>query len=473
MQVRLFIIVAACMGVLYLITEAAKPSNWSWFFGQPPAAQQPNSAEDEVDTRLSSLVGEDGPSEPGVVKITDPLRSKLDEKVAAAGLDPVERSLIDGWAGLFESTPLDDRRRVAQAFSVVGKKEVLPADAHEPWKELLGRFDAFWQDYADDARKSLKAADNGDEFGEEKPLTAEEREAWEKVLQQVVERWQAERSSLMKLAGASFDDLEQEDLQRIEGVQRRWERLALAAVRDDTVHRPAEADAWFRLLDVLQSTPAKELERQPAEEVSYIQLFRQPNEYRGKLVRFKGRIMQVKSLPVAPNVYGIKQQYQLTLRPEDGPDEPVIVYSLELPEGFPLPDDPQTRIREDAEVTGYFFKRWAYLAQDGIHTAPLVLAKSPTWNPGPDMSSRVETLPSAWVLLAMTGGALVVAIGVAVIANWLSKSGRSLHEVLESSPEAQEVLHRSLENPAAGPSVLESLKMLEDRDQSNGAGSSR
>ena len=41
-QAKLFLLVVACMGVLYLVTEAAKPESWARFFGEPVAAPRVN-----------------------------------------------------------------------------------------------------------------------------------------------------------------------------------------------------------------------------------------------------------------------------------------------------------------------------------------------------------------------------------------------------------------------------------------------
>ena len=49
-------------------------------------------------------------------------------------------------------------------------------------------------------------------------------------------------------------------------------------------------------------------------------------------------------------------------------------------------------LREPCSFTGFCFKRWAYVAGDGTRVAPLLLAKTPAWQP-PTPPAPVE-LPS-------------------------------------------------------------------------------
>jgi hypothetical protein len=179
---------------------------------------------------------------------------------------------------------------------------------------------------------------------------------------------------------------------------------ALAAVRDDTVFRSAENDAWFRLCERLQRTAEPDLKAASLGKVGFAPLYRQPQEYRGKLVTVSGtvRLGYYRSAP--ENRYGIAGYYTLWLRPTGG-NSPIAVYALELPSGFPDVQNLEARgqrplLAEEVEVTGYFFKRWAYRAQDGVRLAPLIVAKIPRWQPAPAASppaSRTVWSTSAFV----------------------------------------------------------------------------
>ena len=154
---------------------------------------------------------------------------------------------------------------------------------------------------------------------------------------------------------------------------------ALAQVRDDTVFRGAEEEAWFQIWMTLRSTDMRSLSKSAARRVSFVELFGQPRSYRGRLVRFRGTLHRLEKMTAPANDYDIKEYWQGWLEPDGGPVSPIVVYFLRLPDGMPH----GLKIGEPVEVVGYFFKRWAYAATDTVRIAPLVLALEPIWKPRP------------------------------------------------------------------------------------------
>jgi hypothetical protein len=148
----------------------------------------------------------------------------------------------------------------------------------------------------------------------------------------------------------------------------------LESVRDDTPSRPGDQDACFNLLQTLNRAEAKELKAASLGPVTYVQLFRQPEAYRGRLVDLRGTVRRTELVKLPENHTGLTQYYRLWLRPDDSTN-PIIIYAIELPEGFPI----DQKVREPVEITGFFFKRVAYAAQSGGITAPMLLAKSVEW----------------------------------------------------------------------------------------------
>lgn len=465
-QLRLFLLAVACMGVLYLVTEAARPERWHWFFGQPPAAEQAAEPPPEkIDTRLASLPGSDNAL--GVVTITDPFRGALDDVAILEAEDPVAVAAADGWAAYYQQSSLDDHDLVAKALKRASEARGLDEADAKAWTEFLAGVDRFWLGYRENALRSLDVVDP--ENPEQPPLNAEQKQKWVQVLDQLEAAWQADRAVLVKLSQPGELKLSDDEQALLRRWQLRWERLSLAAIKDDTVHRPAEMDAWYRLLDLLNTTSQAELNQQPAIKVSFQQLFKESDDYRGKLVRIRGRIMQAKPIKASKNVYGIEQQYMLWVQPEGAPDSPVMVYALGLPEGFPSLDNPQlaggyTKLREDVEITGYFFKRWAYLGHGGTYTAPLLLAKVPHWFPSPDVT-RGDELPSQSTFLLWVAGSALFAIAVAGLAYARTRAKSPALESFKTSAYAQRELEESLADAQAGPSPIEALKQLEERDR--------
>lgn len=179
----------------------------------------------------------------------------------------------------------------------------------------------------------------------------------------------------------------------------------LDEVRDNTTFRNQERYAWFNLLGVLQKTPEPVLEKASLGRVSYFQLFEQTNEYRGKLVTIRGRVHRALRLRTPGNDLGIEHYYQLVVQPDDSPAYPIMVYCLELPEGFPTGE----KVLEDARITGFYFKRWAYPAKDALRTAPTLAAKTLHWIETPRTSQTTLGLGSVLFVIVAAGAFAVFA----------------------------------------------------------------
>ena len=164
-----------------------------------------------------------------------------------------------------------------------------------------------------------------------------------------------------------------------------------AAVRDDAPSTRGEQACSLRLFHILDQTDPQALSRASVGRVTYAQLFRQPDQYRGRLVTVSGVVRRAHRVELPKNEYGIRAYYQTWLWPTDNPSAPMVVYCLRLPEGFPT----GMELAEQAEVTGFFFKRWAYQAQDALRTAPTLLARTLQWHKRPDMGSDTSTEPWA------------------------------------------------------------------------------
>jgi hypothetical protein len=172
----------------------------------------------------------------------------------------------------------------------------------------------------------------------------------------------------------------------------------LSSIRDDTPFRKAESDAWFHLLDVLRKTPTAAIRKASIGRVTYTQLAEQPEAYRGELVTLLGTVRRAHRVTAPANDYGIDGYYQLWLQPESNPDDPIVVYSLDVPEGFPI----GMSVQADVRITGFFFKRWSYLAQDTLRSAPTVLSQTVDWLRRPTPASQAtRSEPSIWLVLGV------------------------------------------------------------------------
>ncbi|MFM7108472.1 MAG: hypothetical protein ACKOZU_07730 [Planctomycetaceae bacterium] len=182
---------------------------------------------------------------------------------------------------------------------------------------------------------------------------------------------------------------------------------SLAKVRDDTFFRDVDMDAWEQTFVTLRETGPEGLRRAPASRVSFGELFGQPRSFRGRLVRLRGTFHRLERLEAPPNRYDIDEYWQGWLELEGGPATPVVVQCLRLPEGMPE----GMSITERVEVTGYFFKRYAYAAADTIRVAPLVMALEPVRRPPSPAVTGASSL-GTWAIVSMAALFAATVLGI-------------------------------------------------------------
>jgi len=178
----------------------------------------------------------------------------------------------------------------------------------------------------------------------------------------------------------------------------------LDKVRDDAFFRPQETEAFYHLLAILQETDTEKLADASTGRASFAQLFQQSADYRGQLVSLKGVAHRANPLDAPKNDYGIEEYWRIWLSPDDNPSSPIILYCLDLPDGFPT----GMEISQPIETTGFYFKRLAYEASDTLRTAPTVLVKTLDWTPPPPEEPGVTLPVWAIAMIAMGLSAVVV-----------------------------------------------------------------
>lgn len=197
--------------------------------------------------------------------------------------------------------------------------------------------------------------------------------------------------------------------------------VELKSIRDDRLLGPSEWDTWLHLFEVLRQTDESSLEQASTGRVTFVQLFEQSPAYRGELVTVSGTIRRAHPTKTPANDLGLTDYYQTWLQPADHPQDPMAVWTLSLPERFPTGMD----LAEEAEATGFYFKRLAYKAADGeIRRAPLLLARNLKWIQRPPV---VETPPQTSGRLAlMIAGAAVFAVLATALIYYRSRNPATL-----------------------------------------------
>lgn len=143
----------------------------------------------------------------------------------------------------------------------------------------------------------------------------------------------------------------------------------------------------------------------------YVDLFKNPDLYRGRLVTMDGH---VRKLTIAgENEQGFDRIYEAWLFNDAAQNNPAVVVFTLKPAELPLGDD----LRGTVTFTGYFYKLYAYDAQDTGRFAPLFLAKEVKWRPEEPSTFG----PPGAVLYAI---AALVVLGVVILA-WIGNRKRT------------------------------------------------
>lgn len=165
--------------------------------------------------------------------------------------------------------------------------------------------------------------------------------------------------------------------------------------------RHAEGEAYWTVFAKLRDTPQADLERAALQDLSYTQLFSDPDFYRGRLITLEGELLQLNRLPHHENDAKIEIVYEGWLRNADSGKNPYVFHCLDKPAGLMEGN----KLSEKVTITGYFFKRYQYPAQSGLtYAAPMLLAKRIRWFP---VVQRQPTADPRWVPYLLGGIAVV------------------------------------------------------------------
>jgi hypothetical protein len=174
----------------------------------------------------------------------------------------------------------------------------------------------------------------------------------------------------------------------------------------------AEQAAAFRAAR-MQADPAF-AKKTPAEFPIFVDIFQNPQEYRGRPVTLHGYFRKLVEYDAGPNDLDIGQLYEGWMYTDDSQGNPAVIVFTEKPEGLPLGGD----ITEEVHVTGYFLKMYGYEAQDTARRAPLILARTVRWTPAQVANVRQDV--PVWLYGLLTLLAIAAVWGV-----WRSSQRRA------------------------------------------------
>lgn len=458
LQLRLLVLVFAVMFVLSAMYRVSNPKFWSFMgFDVPNPVVDPLTkqeiADEPVDTRLPPQVSEHASDPIGTITVPKKAAEpELDLKTDEPTSDTQAKLAMLGWT--YVDSTLDDGQRTIlyKVLKVARDDEPLPDADQASWQALIGHLDESWRQYQVEAlRKVVEKSDA-------------EKAVLLPALQRLQQGWTSEVKPAMQAAAAGSELLENTRA-ALDELQDILDTIALRQVKDNTVASVySEKEAWFRLFDRLSRTDERVLREMSVGRVGYLQLYRQPKEYRGKLVTIRGTVIRAYHVRAPRNIYDIPGYYIFNLMPAGGPNEPVIIYALETPPGFPEIKDKDvdrklTTLYEDVEFTGYFFKNVAFRAKVGTRVEPLLLAKVPRWD-GPSGGAPETGQVSIPVLVLIVAIIAAVAVSFAVLVYRRSVTiPASVAQYSSARLQRPEQL-KSLDDAEVNPTVSEMLRQL-------------
>jgi hypothetical protein len=437
--------VAALMVVVAFAERARDPKTWNWLWQlDKPAKVEPKFTNRLQQEPLRTAFDPEG------TFVSEADASPADEGKQNLTIDPVQRAWDQGWKDVYDRLDADRRSLLFQLIYSGTSHATLPPDKQAAAGELLQAVTKLWEDYQAVAFQSVSQ------------LTGDDQAVWVDVLRQVNTRFSEQVRPAMQgvIDGRTPTEADETALRRL---QTTLLSLTRSRIEDDTIFRPAEREIWFHELGRVRDTPASDLKNESRGEIAYLQLFHQPDDYRGQVITISGVARLAYRVQAPANYLGIKEYYVYWIHPSGGPTSPVVVYALDAPPGFPAIKDKDvdratTSLREEMQVTGVFFKRWAYLAKDGAdtYTAPLVLANMPEWTPAAPLITPADRLPmtvSNIGLLAL--GTLVLGLIVGFVLYRVATARRA-HDYAEPPPDLS-----ALKGAQLKPTAEESLRELE------------
>jgi len=444
---KLFAMIAALMVVLAFADRVRDPKNWQWLW---LSKTSPAKSETKFTNRLQPKTLRTAHDPEGTFVAEAPKEPNAAEEKVGLTIDPVERAWDQGWKDVFDRLDADRRTLLFQMLYCGTSHAALPPDKQEAAAELLQSIGTLWEDYQAVAFQSVSK------------LTGDDQAVWVEVLRKVNGRFsEGLRPALQGVLDGR--NLTEADEQALAGLRQTLLALTRSRIEDDTIFRPAEQQIWFHDLARVRDTPPPELLKQSLGEISYLQLFNQVDDYRGKVITVSGTVEGAYRLRAPENYLGIKQYFVYWIHPTGGPPSPIIVYALDAPPGFPAIKDRDvdrgiTKLREPVQVTGVFFKRYAYLAQDGnaTYTAPLLLANMPQWKPAPQLAPAADRLPMSVNNIALVAvGTLALGLVVGILLYRLA-SMRRAPDYAEPPPDMS-----ALKGVTLKPTADEALRDLE------------
>lgn len=141
----------------------------------------------------------------------------------------------------------------------------------------------------------------------------------------------------------------------------------------------SEQDAMDRVLQRVKTFSLEELEEAAVSDVGFRVVFTDAVSYRGQLIKVEGTLWRLQRYAFGERDSEEDDLWQGWFFSSDSGNNPWVVFMTEKPEGIESGES----VNRDVSVAGYFFKNYGYATGEGLHIAPMLIAKSLTVQPLP------------------------------------------------------------------------------------------
>lgn len=208
-----------------------------------------------------------------------------------------------------------------------------------------------------------------------------------------------------------------------EAEQRELFEYELQAVDDRTELTASEMHAYWRLMHWAASQSTESMLRRAKAGVNFAQIFTEPNQHRGDLIRLRLRFDQAYRWRAGESTIDGFQPphvYDVCGWNDDSRPYNFILACPELPGGFPIGG----RIDAEGDFTGYFLKLTKYEDHEGkVRAVPMLIGRI-AYEP----RSRAVSTDASDIWTWLIGASIVVFVGLRWIVPLVAPGPRSLRQ---------------------------------------------
>jgi hypothetical protein len=199
----------------------------------------------------------------------------------------------------------------------------------------------------------------------------------------------------------------------LDPLERDAAREEFAAVTDKTPLVKVEMPAYWRLMSWERNQSTDDLLKRADKDVTFAQLWQQPDRWRGKLVEIPVHLQRTRAVDDLPdNELRMKTLYEAW--GWNSQSQPYSYWMMvpQLPRGMPQGES----ITQDATFVGYFFKLLSHEDREGkLRSTPLLIGRL-IWHPAPNSPlARPDEWTWTWYLATALVALFAVRWGLVLV----------------------------------------------------------